>query len=193
MIASLAACAPYVAPPTLAAVIHVESGGNALALNVNGVGRFNPPTRAQAIAIARHFIAKGRRVDIGLMQIDSTNLPTLGYSLTAVLSPCTNVRAGARLLSADYHAALAHGQRGQAALAAALSAYNTGSFSAGFRNGYVARYHLAGDRQQHSNPASAPMTVYRRPHSSRASPPATTVKHGRDSSNGMTVYRRKKS
>ena len=43
--APLLACAPNVAPVTLEAVISVESGGNPLALNVNGLSVQPPPAR----------------------------------------------------------------------------------------------------------------------------------------------------
>ncbi|HEX9497993.1 MAG TPA: hypothetical protein VF926_06345, partial [Mycobacterium sp.] len=44
-------------------------------------------------------------------------------------------------LMADYAAAVRTRGEGQAALEAALSAYNTGDFHRGFENGYVARYY----------------------------------------------------
>lgn len=191
MIAAYAACAPFVAPQTLAAVIKVESGGRPLALDVNGVGRFNPPSQAEADAIAKHFIARGRRVDIGLMQVDSTNLAGMGYSVRAMLAPCTNIQAGARILSQDYQNALRAGQYGQQALAAALSAYNTGSLTAGFQNGYVAQYHLT--VRPPVRPAAAPMTVYQTPRTHSKPVPASTVKAGPTAAPHMTVYRKEES
>lgn len=188
MIAAYATCAPFIAPPTLAAVIQVESGGDPLALNVNGIGRFKPTSRADAEAIAKHFISRGRRVDIGLMQVDSTNLAGMGYSVNAMLDPCTNIQAGARILSEDYQSALGAGQHGQQALAAALSAYNTGSLTAGFQNGYVARYHLT--VRLPVIPAAAPMTVYQNPSAAPPPSPASTVKAGPTAAPPMTVYRK---
>jgi hypothetical protein len=44
-------------------------------------------------------------------------------------------------LTRAYGRAIERFGEGQAALAAALSAYNTGGFTAGFANGYVARYY----------------------------------------------------
>src|SRR5262249_7163983 len=57
------------------------------------------------------------------------------------LDPCTNIRAGATILTADYVEASQRFTPGQPALQAALSAYNTGTFWRGFENGYVARYY----------------------------------------------------
>lgn len=135
-------CASYVALPTLAAIIHVESAGNPLALYVNGIER-QPAAirnRDEAVAKARYYITRGYSVDLGLMQVNSRNLATFGVTITQMLDPyaCTNVRIGATILVADYtRASIVYGP-GQAALRAALSAYNTGSFYHGAR--YLARY-----------------------------------------------------
>jgi type IV secretion system protein VirB1 len=131
-------------PVTLEAVIEVESRGDALALHVNGQATqpHRPADAREAAALARNYIAQGYSVDLGLTQVNSRNLPALGYTVEEVLNdPCTNIRAGAAVLTADYAAAVrVHGE-GQAALQAALSAYNTGDFNRGFANGYVARYY----------------------------------------------------
>ena len=144
--AALLACAVNVAPVTLEAVIQVESGGNPLAVNVNRlVGpQPHPVTPAEAAAVARRYIAAGYSVDLGLMQVNSRNLAALGYSIDEVLDPCTSIKAGAAILTANYADAVRSRGEGQAALQAALSAYNTGSFSRGFANGYVARYYGRG-------------------------------------------------
>jgi type IV secretion system protein VirB1 len=145
--AALLACAANIAPVTLEAVIEVESRGDALALHVNGQATqpHRPADAREAAELARNYIAQGYSVDLGLMQVNSRNLPALGYTVEEVLNdPCTNIRAGAAVLTADYAAAVrAHGE-GQAALQAALSAYNTGDFNRGFANGYVARYYAPG-------------------------------------------------
>jgi type IV secretion system protein VirB1 len=140
---ALAACAPYVAPPTLEAVISVESGGNPLAIHVNN-GR-NPPaqhTPADAARVARELIEEGYNVDLGLMQVNSRNLSGLGYSVEQMFDACTNIRAGAGILAEDYGRAVQRAAPGQPALRVALSLYNTGSPVRGFDNGYVARYYI---------------------------------------------------
>ncbi len=144
--AALLACAPNVAPVTLEAVIRVESGGDPLAIHVNGV-RVQPTqatSAAKAAQIAEGYILRGYSVDLGLMQVNSRNLMALGTTVERVLDPCTNVRDGAAILTADYAEAARTRGDGQAALQAALSAYNTGSFYRGFANGYVARYYGPG-------------------------------------------------
>lgn len=136
-------CAPNVAPQTLAAIIQVESGGNPYALGVNGkVKRLPRPTNAQEAARqARYYMSLGISVDLGLMQINSRNLPGLGYTVEQVLDPCNNLKAGSRILSRGYAGAIKRYGPGQDALKAALSAYNTGNYEQGFKNGYVAKYY----------------------------------------------------
>jgi type IV secretion system protein VirB1 len=146
--AALLACAANIAPATLEAVIQVESRGDPLLLHVNGLGAAQPrrPSDAkEAAELAHRYIAQGYSVDLGLMQVNSRNLPALGYTVEQLLDdPCTNIRAGAAVLTADYAAAVRMHGDGQPALQAALSAYNTGDFHRGFANGYVARYYGPG-------------------------------------------------
>jgi len=146
---ALLACAPNVAPTTLQAVAAVESGGNPLAVNVNGIHVQPPPARdaREAAQVAESYIARGYSVDIGLMQVNSRNLAALGTTVEQVLDPCTNLHAAATILTADYAEAARTRGDGQPALQAALSAYNTGDFYRGFANGYVARYYGPGGVQ----------------------------------------------
>ena len=141
--AALLACALNVAPVTLEAVISVESGGNPLALNVNHLEGRQPhaSTPDEAAKLAQQYIDAGYSVDIGLMQINSRNLSGLGYTVEQAFDPCTNIRGGATILTADYLKASQRFTPGQPALQAALSAYNTGTFWRGFENGYVAKYY----------------------------------------------------
>lgn len=136
-------CAPTVAPPTLAAIIRVESGGNPFALGVNGsiAKRPHPKSAAEAAQWAHDYINLGYSVDLGLMQINSRNLPGLGYTVEEILEPCTNLQAGSRILGRGYAGAVKRFGPGQDALRAALSAYNTGNYAQGFKNGYVAKYY----------------------------------------------------
>jgi type IV secretion system protein VirB1 len=138
---ALLACAPNVAPATIEAIVSVESGGNPIALNINGFGHsIHPRAPAEAVALARQYITAGYSVDLGLMQINSRNLASLGYTIEDALDPCRNVAGGSKIIRADYAAAVRRFGEGQRALLAALSAYNTGSFERGFENGYVSHY-----------------------------------------------------
>ncbi|HFX3605243.1 TPA: transglycosylase SLT domain-containing protein [Pseudomonas aeruginosa] len=85
-------------------------------------------------------MAAGFNVDMSYMQVNSNNLPALGYSVEDMFDDCKNLAAGAAVLSAFYARALKQNPQPQTALRAALSAYNTGDFNKGYLNGYLARY-----------------------------------------------------
>lgn len=176
-LAIIAACGAGVAPATTQAIIQAESRGNALALNVNGLAGRQPRAGSieQAAQLARTYIAAGYSVDIGLMQVNSRNLPRLGLTVETVLEPCENIRAGTTILRDAYRLARQTQPHGDAALKVALSYYNTGNGTRGFRNGYVARYYGPNVRPAASSPAwkaspapprltpfNAPTGVYRR-------------------------------
>jgi type IV secretion system protein VirB1 len=132
-------CAPNVAPQTVVAIVQTESHGRPFALNVNGGSQPSEQADdASAAATAQRYIAAGYSVDLGLGQINSRNMRWLGLSWETVFDPCTNIAALGRVLTQNYSAAIS-GRGPQAALRVALSLYNTGSASRGFRNGYVAK------------------------------------------------------
>jgi type IV secretion system protein VirB1 len=134
-----AQCAPSVAPETVLAIIQTESSGEQFALNVNGGKQPARQTNAaDAVATARRYVAAGYSVDLGLGQINSRNMRWLGLTWQTVFDPCTNVAALARVLTTNYNSVKA-GRDPQTALRVALSMYNTGSQTRGFRNGYVAK------------------------------------------------------
>jgi len=138
LLALAAQCAPNVHPETLSAIVSHESGGNPLALHVNGSNQpASPQSREEAASVARQLISEGKSVDLGLMQINSDNLEWLGMSVEDSFDPCQNLAAGARILEENYQRAQRQKGQAQPALYAALSAYNTGSHTAGIKNGYV--------------------------------------------------------
>ena len=163
----IAACAPAnVASQTIAAIIRVESGGDPLVLHINAGAAgilIHPTGVANALAIVRRAKAAGSSVDIGLMQVNTANVGKLGYTVAQMFDPCTNIRAGATILSADYDGALGVAPAGQKALQAALSAYNTGNYRSGFSNGYVAHYYgaAAGTAAAPPDPFTAGTAVFR--------------------------------
>jgi type IV secretion system protein VirB1 len=139
LIALASQCAPTVAPETVLAIIQTESSGEQFALNVNGGKQPARQTNAaDAAATARRYVAAGYSVDLGLGQINSRNMRWLGLTWETVFDPCTNVAALARVLTTNYNSVKA-GRDPQTALRVALSMYNTGSQTRGFRNGYVAK------------------------------------------------------
>jgi type IV secretion system protein VirB1 len=135
-----AQCAPNVAPSTIAAVVHTESRGYQFAIGVNGLARqpARPSSAAEAIRLASYYVSKGYSVDLGLGQINSRNMRWLGLTWDTVFDPCTNIAAAGKVLAGNYQT-VRPALEPQTALRVALSMYNTGSQSRGFRNGYVGR------------------------------------------------------
>ena len=132
-------CAPNVAPQTVAAIVQTESRGRPFALNVNGTRQPAPSSNSvDAVIVARRYVAAGYSVDLGLGQINSRNMRKLGLTWETVFDPCINIAALGQILTQNYRAVVG-GQHPQTALRLAISLYNTGSTSRGFRNGYVAK------------------------------------------------------
>jgi type IV secretion system protein VirB1 len=131
-------CAPNVGITTLKAIVLTESGGNPFAINDNTqrLAR-QPKNKAEAVELATALVQAGHSVDMGLAQINSKNLSWLGLTIDQVFDPCTNLQASSKVLESGYKRAVAQHGEGQQALLAAISAYNTGSLSRGFGNGYV--------------------------------------------------------
>ncbi|WP_277594469.1 lytic transglycosylase domain-containing protein [Pseudomonas chlororaphis] len=94
-----------------------------------------------AVTVAELAIAAGHSVDLSYMQVNSKNLKKLGYSVAQMFDACTNLAAGAEILTTSYAGAAKVFGEGQDALGAALSAYNTGNWEDGYLNGYVANYY----------------------------------------------------
>ena len=131
---------PGVSPVTVKRIIEVESGCNEAALHVNdSLAVVKPKSRQQAAEIATKLIGRGENVDLGLMQINSSNLRRYGLSVKDAFEPCRNIRVGSQILKEHYRRAKQIMGPGHSALKAALSAYNTGNFYAGATNGYLDR------------------------------------------------------
>jgi type IV secretion system protein VirB1 len=134
-------CAPSAPTSIVQAIIRTESGFNPLAINVNQGMKLarQPASRKEAEAWARWLLAHGCSFDSGLMQINSANLEKLGLTPETVFDPCENIRAGGELFLENLSRATTAFGPGRTSLLAALSAYNTGNFNSGIRNGYVSR------------------------------------------------------
>lgn len=147
-------CAPSTAPSTLAAIAHVESRFDPLAIGVNrGAGPVSRPrTAEEATRVASAMIARGANIDLGLAQINSRNLDWLGLSVAEAFDPCRNLAAAARVLGAGYRPVDNTDAGRQRALRIALSRYNTGHAERGFRNGYVGKVERAARRLSLTQP-----------------------------------------
>jgi type IV secretion system protein VirB1 len=132
-----AKCAASVPVATLAAVARTESGVDPWVLHDNSTGAsIRPNSLADARINVGHLVGRGDSVDIGLMQINSANLPALGISATDALDPCVSLAGGAAVLRAAYGGGDTEAQQ-KVALLIALSRYNTGTPFKGIMNGYA--------------------------------------------------------
>jgi type IV secretion system protein VirB1 len=146
------ACAAKVPVSTLEAIARTESALYPYALSINRPHQLarrqgwnrgtitlerQPTSREEAVAWTKWLLAQGITVSIGLLQVNSEHAALLHVTPEQLFDPCTNLRAGAALLSATYSATARIQGEGFAALDSALSYYNTGSPTAGLSNGYV--------------------------------------------------------
>jgi type IV secretion system protein VirB1 len=142
---------------------------------ITAAGKRKPQTRSvafklpmpvkstqDAVTVAELAIAAGHTVDLGYMQVNSANLGKLGYTVGQMYDTCTNLAAGAEILTTSYAGAAKVYGEGQDALAAALSAYNTGNWKGGYLNGYVAKYYPTAAKENYTlaqQQAPAPMML----------------------------------
>jgi len=138
-------CAPSVHPDTLAAVISAESAFHPFAININGAQQLprQPESREEAIATAEYLSTDGYNFDVGLGQINNTNVAAFSMTWEDAFDPCANLGAAARVLTDCFVRASNNEPDQQSALRMALSCYNTGHFIRGKQNGYVARVERA--------------------------------------------------
>ena len=125
-------CGPMVDPATTLRVIAVESAGHAFAIHDNTNGKtYEARSSRGAASVATILLRAGHRIDLGLMQInyDAWLKPTR-FSIEQAFDPCTNIRLGTTILSANYARALERSGSPRDALVRALSQYNSGSDSA---------------------------------------------------------------
>jgi len=132
-------CAPWVQPQLLAQMVYHESRFKPFAIGINGKNRLSrqPANYGEAVVTAKWLIANGYNVDLGLGQINHRNLNKTGLSVEDVFVPCKNLRASGSILLWNYQAAIKKYNDPQTSVIAAMSAYNTGSFTRGISNGYV--------------------------------------------------------
>lgn len=130
--ATIQQCSNGVHPETVTAIIRHESGGNPIALNVDGATVI-PANLADAIRIQAAAVAAGKSIDTGLMQINSVWIRKLAIAPSSLFDPCTNVRIGTTILARYYAMTWADYGNVRDALIGALSMYNTGTPTAGYR------------------------------------------------------------
>lgn len=137
MIDLIQACASNTPVPVAQAIIRTESGFNPHAIGVNYGGKQikQPQSYADAVLKAKQLINSGHNIDLGLAQINSSNLKWLGLSIEQVLQPCNNLKAMQFILYDCYKRS---GESGLGTkMQRAFSCYNTGNHKKGFSNNYV--------------------------------------------------------
>jgi len=151
---SLAArCAPGAPPDTLLAIARTESDLNPNAISINRpraaarragqtdgelVLARQPKDGKEAKSWLGWFVLHRYTVSIGLMQVNAEMAPMFRIKPEQLLEPCTNLRIGASILISVYTDLAREIGDGFSALDLALSFYNSGDSTTGFRNGYVA-------------------------------------------------------
>ncbi len=118
-------CAPGVSPDTMKAVVLTESSANPFAVGVAG-GLFpQPQTEAEALAAVSRLRAERTPFALGLAQISSRNFSRLGLTDRTALDACTNLQAGAKVLS-ECFAGTPSGATARLRLRMAFSCYSSG-------------------------------------------------------------------
>ena len=84
--------------------------------------------------------ATGYNYSLGLAQINRTHFARFGMTRTTAFDPCVNLRASAVI----WGDCLRRAGGSATAFGDALSCYNSGNFTTGYRNGYVTRVMKAG-------------------------------------------------
>jgi type IV secretion system protein VirB1 len=115
MSASLAelinSCATEVSPGTEAAVIAVESAGDAWVLHDDNDDRvYHPRSYDEAVALANALISHNSRtlgksdrgVDVGMAQINSLNFASFNVDAATMLRPCANLAVSSHMLSRNF-------------------------------------------------------------------------------------------
>lgn len=133
-------CSPQVAPLTMVTLVKTESGGNRLALGLNGARlRFQPHSESQAVAWVKYLAQHHYNFDVGLGQINVANIRKYKLKPEQLFNSCLNLKISGAILTANYLASRKTTADPQLALRQALSVYNTGNQYSGFNNGYIDR------------------------------------------------------
>lgn len=138
-VAMMTECSPNMHPVLVQAIVKTESNYNPFAIGVNRGNRLTrqPRSFGEAVLTAKRLLSQGVNIDLGLGQINSSNLNWLNLSVEQALTPCANLQALQRVYLTCYDKAgnTGLGDRVQRA----FSCYNTGNFTKGFNNGYVTK------------------------------------------------------
>jgi type IV secretion system protein VirB1 len=122
-------CTRSVGPSTILAIVAHESSARPYAIGDNTAHHAYYPRRYdEAVRLATDLVGREHDIDLGYMQVNIWTVRAAGLDLASALDPCTNLELGSEVLRADYARAERRWGPGQAALARALSAYNSGGY-----------------------------------------------------------------
>ncbi|MGL4928268.1 MAG: lytic transglycosylase domain-containing protein [Plesiomonas shigelloides] len=125
-------CAPNISPVTLDAIIKTESSGNPYVVaNIDDGTSHKFKSQPEATRYINALSRDGKRFSAGLMQIYSGNFPALGLDNNTVFDSCTNIKAGAKILTNNYES-IKEGNE-QEKLNKALSMYYSGNKTRGLK------------------------------------------------------------
>ena len=134
---------PVVPTQIVKMIVQEESSKNPYSINVNKDGKsfvsFTPKTKDEAIKIAQTYINAGFSVDVGYMQLNSDNFELFNTTLEKAIEPCQNLFCASTVYYNFFKNTSKESPKIQR-VKQSLSAYNTGSYELGFKNGYVAKY-----------------------------------------------------
>ena len=131
-------CAPNFHPQVMAAIVKTESSFNPFAIGVvGGALKRQPRSFEEAQAAVKMLLANGRNFSMGLGQVNRYNLAKYGLNYQTVFDPCKNLKAGSGILAECYNRARKQSNSDQQALQKAFSCYYSGTFTVGFKHGYV--------------------------------------------------------
>lgn len=122
------------------AIVKVESGGKPLAIGLNKGFKlqYQAKDTAQAKSWVDYLEKNNYNFDVGIGQVNIKNIHNYGYKASDLLDPCLNLKIASEIFDKSHQSALATDNSANA-LKKAISAYNTGNFRSGFKNGYVAK------------------------------------------------------
>lgn len=129
-------CAPTMGAETLSSIVAVESSGNPYAIGiVGGHLRRQPQSLSEAVATADMLEASGYNYSLGLAQINRAHFQRFGMTPASAFDPCLNARASAVI----WNDCVKRAGGAETDFGDALSCYNSGNLTTGYRNGYVTR------------------------------------------------------
>lgn len=136
---ALLQCSANVHPAIVNTIAKTESSFNPFAIGVNKGSSLKrqPQSYSEAVTVAKQLLKNGANIDMGLAQINSSNMQWLNLSVEQAFNPCSNLKAMQTVYLDCYSKA---GNSGLGTrMQRAFSCYNTGGMTRGFNNGYVTK------------------------------------------------------